>query len=249
MGAKRRRSCCEPDREAESPWRGLPSALGLCAVMQLARTGWVTWVSPARWDNLLSLRPLPWEALGRTALSQGLLRVGQPAHALLCQGGRRLSHSTGPQGGQTNVSWGLWGEMRRCRQGASTRQGRRAVISARTRTLHAARCELVRSVLLIASPTAARRGRTRLRGCAYMKRVARGCGGTGARLSGSAPTVAQAPLFGTAPSLADALGGPRGERRGRHTGWNALTCNPAPDLSGTLCLHTRGHVTQPLPLP
>lgn len=167
MGAKRRRSCCEPDREAESPWSGLPSALGLCAVMQLARTGWVTWVSPARWDNLLSLRPLPWEALGRTALSQGLLRVGQPAHALLCQGGRRLSQSTGPQGGQTNVSWGLWGEMRRCRQGASTRQGRRAVISARTRTLHAARCELVRSVLLIASPTAAAREDAASRMCLY----------------------------------------------------------------------------------
>lgn len=49
---------------------------------------------------------------------------------------------------------GLWGEMRRSRQGASPR---RAVISACTRTLHAARCELVRSVLLIASPTAAAR--------------------------------------------------------------------------------------------
>lgn len=52
---------------------------------------------------------------------------------------------------------GLWGEMRQCWQGASPRQGRGAVISARTRTLHAARCELVRSVLLIASPAAAAR--------------------------------------------------------------------------------------------
>lgn len=117
-------------------------------------------MSPARWDKLLSLHSLSWEALGRTAVSQGLLRVGrvgQSAHVLQCQVSRRLSHSTGPQGRQTNVSWGLWGEMRRCRQGASPRQGRRAVISARTRTLHAARCELVRSVLLIASPTAAAR--------------------------------------------------------------------------------------------
>ncbi|XP_071292664.1 Krueppel-like factor 17 isoform X3 [Agelaius tricolor] len=41
-----------------------------------------------------------------------------------------------------------------------------------------------------------------------MKRFARGCGGTEARLSGSSPMEAQAHLFGTAPSLADALGAP-----------------------------------------
>lgn len=110
MGAKLRRSCCEPDREAESPQGRLPSALGLCAIIQLARTGWVTRVSPASWDNLLSLRGLPWEALSRTALSHGLLgvgRVGQPARAPLCQGHLRLSHSTGRYRGQTNVLWGL----------------------------------------------------------------------------------------------------------------------------------------------
>lgn len=33
---------CEPDREAESPRGGLPSALGLCAITQVARIGWVT---------------------------------------------------------------------------------------------------------------------------------------------------------------------------------------------------------------
>lgn len=33
---------CEPDREAESPRGGLPSALGLCAITQLARIGRLT---------------------------------------------------------------------------------------------------------------------------------------------------------------------------------------------------------------
>lgn len=138
---------------------------------------------------------------------------------------------------------GLWGEMRRCRQGASSRQGRRAVISARTRTLHAARCELVRSVLLIASPTAAARedaaSRVRLH-------ETNGVGAWGHR--GLATWFSS--YGGTSTPFWDStFGGPRGECTARHIGWNAFTCTPAPGFSGTFCLHTRVHVIQPLLLP
>lgn len=82
-------------------------------------------MSPVRCDILLPLHPPLWEALGWIALSQGLHgvgRVGQPAHAAMA-GQSRLSHGASPQAEQTNVLQGLWGKMRRRRQGASPRQG------------------------------------------------------------------------------------------------------------------------------
>lgn len=108
----------------------------------------------------------------------------------------------------------------------------RAVISAHTRTLRAARWELVRSGLLIASPTAPARGD------AASQALLREAGGMGARglgHPGPAPRLAQAPIA-TAPLLADVLGVRHGERRAQLTSRPALSCNLAPDLRGTLPL-------------
>ncbi|XP_063263316.1 Krueppel-like factor 2 isoform X1 [Prinia subflava] len=101
----------------------------------------------------------------------------------------------------------------------------------------------VRSVPLIASPAAAARedAASRLR-----LHETNGVGVRGHR--GSAIWFGfyggTSTLFGSAPSLADALGRPRGECSARHTGWNASICTPAPDLSGTLCPHTQRMLQQ-----
>ena len=123
----------------------------------------------------------------------------------------------------------------------------RAVISAHTHTLCAARWELVRSGLLIASSAAPAWGDVASR--ALLHEVS-GVGALGLSHPSPAPQLARAPIA-TAPLLADVLGVPHGECCAQLTGRHALSCNHAPDLPGTLPLtyHARQHATWPLPLP
>lgn len=105
-----------------------------------------------------------------------------------------------------------------------------AVISVHTRTLGPTRCELVRSALLIASPTAPAWGNMASQAPLH---EATGMGALGFSHPGAAPQLAQAPVV-MAPLLADGLGVPHGEHCAWLTSRRARSSNPTPDLPGTL---------------
>lgn len=151
--------------------------------------------------------PWSWEALGQTALFRGLCRVGRVGQLACAPHGRAVGGSATAlsPGRPDKRPAGVVGRDEAMQAGCQS-PGRvcQALISIRTRTLHAGRWELVCSGLLIASPAAPAASHKLLH-------EASGVGAPGISRPGSAPRRAHAPLA-TASFLAEPFGVSYGER-------------------------------------